>query len=132
MLTQVALFLLNAIFSLFIYAFLLRFFMQAFRVPFRNPFARFVVALTDFAVKPARKLIPGVKGYDWATLLLAWIAQALLLTLSALLMGGVALQYPGLLVLLSLIELLATTGWMFLIIVFAQVILSWVAPYLSA
>jgi YggT family protein len=130
--TQILLFLLDTIFGLFIYAFLMRFFMQAFRVSFRNPFAHFVVALTDFAVKPARRIIPGVKGYDWATLLLAWITQALLITLSAVLVGPGTLRFPGMLVLLSLVELLAKAGWLFLVLVFAQAILSWVAPYSPA
>jgi YggT family protein len=52
-------------------AVLLRFMMQLFRVPFRNPFAQFIVAITDFAVKPLRRVVPGLFGFDWACLVLA-------------------------------------------------------------
>ena len=34
-----------------------------------------VVALTDWAVKPARKVVPGYKGLDGSTLVLAWLAE---------------------------------------------------------
>lgn len=64
-------FLIQTLGNLFVIAVLLRFMMQLFRVPFRNPFAQFIVALTDFAVKPLRRVIPGVFGLDWACLVLA-------------------------------------------------------------
>jgi len=58
-------FLLQTLGNLFVIAVLLRFMMQLFRVPFRNPFAQFVVAVTDFAVKPLRRVVPGLFGLDW-------------------------------------------------------------------
>ncbi len=61
-------FLIQTLGNLFVIAVLLRFMMQLFRVPFRNPFAQFIVALTDFAVKPLRRVVPGVFGLDWACL----------------------------------------------------------------
>jgi YggT family protein len=68
-------FLLQTLGNLFVIAVLLRFMMQFFRVPFRNPFAQFIVALTDFAVKPLRRAIPGVWGLDWACLVLAFLVE---------------------------------------------------------
>jgi YggT family protein len=44
-------------FGLITYAFLLRFAMQWLRAPFRNPLGQAVMALTDWAVKPARKVV---------------------------------------------------------------------------
>jgi YggT family protein len=64
-------FLLQTLGNLFVVAVLLRFMMQLFRVPFRNPFSQFIVAITDFAVKPLRRLVPGLLGLDWACLVLA-------------------------------------------------------------
>ncbi|MDO9007259.1 MAG: YggT family protein, partial [Thiobacillus sp.] len=61
-------FLIQTLGNLFVIAVLLRFMMQLFRVPFRNPFAQFIVALTDFAVKPLRRVVPGFFGLDWACL----------------------------------------------------------------
>jgi len=68
-------FLIQTLGNLFVVAVLLRFMMQLFRVPFRNPFAQFIVALTDFAVKPLRRVVPGFLGLDWACLLLALLVE---------------------------------------------------------
>lgn len=68
-------FLLQTLGNLFVIAVLLRFMMQLFRVPFRNPFAQFIVALTDFAVKPLRRVVPGFFGLDWACLVLALLVE---------------------------------------------------------
>jgi len=68
-------FLIQTLVNLFVIAVLLRFMMQLFRVPFRNPFAQFIVAITDFAVKPLRRVIPGLFGLDWACLVLAWLVE---------------------------------------------------------
>ena len=71
-------FLLNTIFNLLTLLFLLRFFLQLFKAPFNNPLAYMVVSLTDFAVKPARRLIPSWGKIDLSTLVLALITQLLL------------------------------------------------------
>jgi YggT family protein len=59
MLSDAAQFLLRTLFDLAACAFFLRFWMQWARVPFHNPFAQFVVKVTDFAVKPLRRILPG-------------------------------------------------------------------------
>jgi YggT family protein len=68
-------FLIQTLGNLFVVAVLLRFMMQLFRVPFRNPFAQFIVAITDFAVKPLRRVVPGLFGLDWACLVLALVLE---------------------------------------------------------
>ena len=77
MLDQALRFLLDTVFGIITYAFLLRFTMQWLRAPFRNPLGQAVVALTDWAVKPLRRVVPGFKGLDGSTLVLAWLAQFL-------------------------------------------------------
>lgn len=73
-------FLIQTLGNLFAIAVLLRFMMQLFRVPFRNPFAQFIVAITDFAVKPLRRVVPGLLGLDWACLVLAWLVELVVVT----------------------------------------------------
>ncbi len=73
-------FLVQTLGNLFVIAVLLRFMMQLFRVPFRNPFAQFIVAITDFAVKPLRRVVPGLFGLDWACLVLALLVELLVVT----------------------------------------------------
>ena len=107
MLTDALRFLINIVFALIVYSALLRFIMQCLRAPFRNPLGQAVAALTDWAVKPLRKVLPGFRGLDWASLIVAWVAQlAWLLALAAL--GGAALSGPliGALAALAVIELL--------------------------
>ena len=77
MLGNALIFIAQVIFGLLTLALLLRFYMQWVRAPYRNPLADFVNALTDFMVRPARRLIPGLWGLDLPTLLLAWLMQLL-------------------------------------------------------
>lgn len=79
MLNQALQFVLLNLANLFLIALLLRFYMQWVRVPFHNPFAQFVVKLTDFAVRPLRRVIPGMFGVDLGTLLLALLLEFVLL-----------------------------------------------------
>jgi len=48
---------------------LLRFWMQAVRVRPPNAIGEFTFQLTDWLVKPLRRIVPGVGGYDWASLI---------------------------------------------------------------
>jgi YggT family protein len=66
---QILKYLIDVVFGLFTYALLLRFVMQAMRAPFRNPLGQAVIALTDWIVKPLRRVLPGYKGLDWASLI---------------------------------------------------------------
>jgi YggT family protein len=129
MLNQALRFLIDTAFGFVVYAALLRFIMQWWRAPFRNPIGQAVTALTDWAVKPLRKLLPGFGGYDWASLIFAWIGQVLWLAALASLGGA---EFSGTLVgyLLSLavLELLRASLWILIGAVFIQAILSWVAP----
>lgn len=60
MIAQAGLFLLDALISFLSAALLLRFYMQAFRVSFSNQAGNFIVQLTNWLVKPLRKLLPGL------------------------------------------------------------------------
>ena len=131
MFDQAIKYLLDVVFGLFTYAFLLRFAMQWLRAPFRNTIGQALTALTDWAVKPMRRLLPGFGGIDWATLLLAWLAQYLWSLAIALVMGGLAVRGgPGfaVLALLAAVLLVKAALWLLIVAVFAQAIVSWVAP----
>ena len=130
MLDQALRFLLDTAFGIIAYAFLLRFTMQWLRAPFRNPLGQAVVALTDWAVKPLRRVVPGLRGLDGATLVLAWLAQFLWLAALALLIGPATLSGAGfaMLALLACVELVKAMLWLLIIVVLAQAILSWTAP----
>ncbi len=131
MLDSAAKFLIDVFFGLFTYALLLRFVMQALRAPFRNPAGAAVIALTDWIVKPLRKVLPGFKGIDWASLCATYLFQLLWLGAYYLVFGkGFTLLGAGFAYLLvaALIALVKAALWLLIAVVFVQAILSWVAP----
>ncbi|MEO8345657.1 MAG: YggT family protein [Betaproteobacteria bacterium] len=130
MMEQVIRYLLDVVFGLFTYAFLLRFMMQVLRAPFRNQLGQAVIALTDWLVKPLRRILPGWKGVDWASLVALFAFQFLWLLSYNLVFGGFSLTGAGVPFLLcaTLVALVKASIWLLIVIVFAQAILSWVAP----
>jgi YggT family protein len=122
-------FLVNTVFGLVVYTALLRFIMQWLRAPFRNPLGQAVMALTDWAVKPLRRVLPGRGGYDWASLVVAWIGQMFWLGVLALMGTAVfSASLAGFVAAFALIELVKAAVWIMIGAIFVQAILSWVAP----
>ena len=126
-------FLLTTILNLLTLVFLLRFFMQLLSAPFNNPLGLMVMTLSDFAVKPVRRVIPSFKKIDLSTLLLALITQ-LLLQFSLLMLRDFPLFVAGEaawlgLIGLSFLGVLRTALDVFFYAILLQVILSWVNPH---
>ena len=132
MAAQAIAFVLEVFFGLFAFGFLLRFLMQAMRAPFRNPFGQAVIALTDWAVKPLRRVVPGTKGYDWASLVAAYLAEvAWMLSLFLLVSSGFtafSLNATWFVLASAAVQLLKSFLWLMIIVVILQAVLSWVAP----
>jgi YggT family protein len=131
MLEQAAKLVIDVVFGLFTYALLLRFVMQWLRAPFRNPAGAAVIALTDWIVKPLRKVFPGFRGLDWASLVASYVFQLLWLAAYYAVFGmGFALIGPGALYLLAAaaVALVRAALWLLIIVVVVQAVLSWVAP----
>jgi YggT family protein len=130
-LSQAAKLVIDVAFGIVVYSLLIRFLMQLLRAPFRNPIGQAVMALTDWIVKPLRKMLPGFRGIDWATLIAAFVLQvAWLLALYALFGRGFALSGAGIAYVLAaaVIELVKAAIWILIIVVVVQAVLSWVAP----
>ena len=123
-------FVFDTVFGLFTYAFLLRFMMQWLRAPFRNPAGQAVTAMTDWAVKPLRRWLPGFKGQDTATLVLAFGAQFGWLLVTSIIVRRVAPDGAVViaLALVSVIELFKAAVWVLIVTVIIQAVLSWVGP----
>jgi YggT family protein len=123
-------YLLDVVFGLFTYALLLRFSMQWLRAPFRNPLGQAVIALTDWIVKPLRRILPGWKGVDWASLLATFLFQFLWLLAYRLVFGGFAMLGAAIpfLLAVTLVALVKAALWLLIAVLILQAILSWVAP----
>lgn len=131
--SQGMVFLLETFVGLFVLALLLRFFLQAVRAPARNPLSNFVAALTDFAVRPARRVIPGLWGYDLSSLVLAWLLQIALMALVLSIKGydfsaPVGVASIGLICVAG-VNLLKTFIYVVLVATIIQAVLSWINPY---
>lgn len=133
MLTNALIFLVNTVFGLFVVALLLRFYLQWARAPHRNPLSEFLQALTDFMVRPARRLVPGLWGLDLSTLLLAWLVQLveilLVLQIRDYGLGPAAGQSLAAAGLLAAVMILKIGLYVVMVAVIVQVVLSWVGPY---
>ena len=133
MMAGVLIFLLETVSGFFTVALLLRFLMQWARAAQRNPIADFVNALTNFAVRPARRIIPGFWGLDLATLVLAWLVQFielfLVLQIRGYEIGADAGQALAAMVLLAAVLLLRILLYIVIVVVILQAVMSWVNPY---
>jgi YggT family protein len=133
LLTNALIFLVNTVFGLFVVALLLRFYLQWARAPHRNPLSEFLQALTDFMVRPARRIVPGLWGLDLSTLVLAWIVQLveilLVLQIKDYGTGPAAGQSLAAAGLLAAVMILKIGLYIVMAAVIVQVVLSWVSPY---
>jgi len=132
MLAQVADLLIANAFGLMVYALLLRFYMQLLRAPFRNPVGLFITALTNWIVLPVRRIVPGLMGIDLPTIVLAWLVQALMLTLLLWLRGLNFAHAPGiaagLLFGIAALKLLQASLYLLIAVVIGHVLFSWFNP----
>jgi len=103
---------------------LLRFWMQAIRVRPPQQIGQFTFALTDWLVLPLRRLVPGMGGYDWASLIGAFVV--VLLASSLLLVAGAS----GEMVLVhALYRFLTWILYGFMALLIIDAIFSWVNPH---
>lgn len=132
MLIQALQFLIETAFGLFSLSLLLRFVLQAVRAPSRNPLSAFLIALTDWAVRPTRRFIPGLWGLDLSTLVLAWATEWAMLLLVFLLRGNSMESAPLLVLvvfaLLAAVQVLKLAVYIVMVATVIQALLSWVAP----
>lgn len=117
---------LDTVTGLFAGVLLLRFWMQIVRVRPPQEVAQFTFQLTDWIVKPMRRLIPGVAGIDWASLIPAYLTALLGTAIKTALITQSLTGSIFLLALFSLLEWVVY-GWTALLIL--EVIFSWVNPH---
>jgi len=126
-------FVLGTILGLLTIAFLLRCYLQLTGAPFHNPVSQFVVAVTNFAVRPVRRIIPAMGWLDTASLLLALLTQ-LLLQLAVLWLRDFPLmvadpQVYGALLGLAALGVVKLTLYILLYAVILQALISWINPH---
>ena len=122
-------FLINTVFGLVVYTALLRFIMQWLRAPFRNPLGQATIALTDWAVKPLRRVLPGSRRLRLGVAgCRVDRADAVARALAAMGAGCFRRRSLAFVAALALVELVKAALWIMIGAIFIQAILSWVAP----
>lgn len=103
---------------------LLRFWMQAIRVRPPSSVAQFTFQLSDWLVRPLRRVVPGVGGFDWASLIGAFLI--VLLATSVLFFVGAPWQAV---LLAALHRFLQWILYGFMAMLVIEAIFSWVNPH---
>ncbi|SMC24465.1 YggT family protein [Andreprevotia lacus DSM 23236] len=115
-----------------IWMLLARFYLLALKAQFNTPFGQFVMALTNWMVLPARRILPSVRQYDSATFVLAWLwacgMHVLLLWLSPWPYALLAPQGLLAIAVTGLLELLLVSMYLLMVALIGQAVLSWFAP----
>lgn len=130
---QILIFLVDTILGLFSLALLLRFYFQLLRVPYYNSVSQFLIAVTDFIVRPARRFIPGWAGIDLSTLVLAWLLECIIIA-SMYMVQEYDFEINivtslGVMGLLGIVEIIKTTLYIVLMMIIMQAVLSWINPH---
>lgn len=120
-------FLITTLFDLYTYVLILRFMLQYLRVNYYNPFTQFVVKATGVLVVPVRRIVPGWRGIDFATLIIIFLLTAIKLALVCFIRFKTAPFLPGLM-LWCVGDILKLVVNVYFFSVLIMVISSWVAP----
>ena len=102
---------------------LLRFWMQAIRVRPPAQIGQFTFTLTDWLVLPLRRVLPGMGGYDWASLVGAFLVVVLASSLMLLAGAGWDVVLLG-----ALFRFLNWILYGFMALLIIDAVFSWVNP----
>ena len=120
-------FLINTLFTLYLFVLLVRVLLPAVRADYHNPFSQFIVKLTEPLIAPLQKILPHTDRFDTAAvmllLLFAWIK--IWLIFGVLLNAHVFWLGSFLLAIAQLLEMLVQFYFFSILI---QAIMSWVQP----
>lgn len=122
--SQIAVFLIEAIFSLYIAAVLLRLLLGFARANFSNPLSQFLVKITNPILVPMRRFIPAIGSIDTSAVLLAFALMFIKVSLLFLIRSHQS-YFPESLG-FALGELIKSIIWIYLIALILQAIISWV------
>jgi YggT family protein len=123
-LTQPAIFLIDTIFGLYLFALVLRFLFQWFNADYYNPISQVIVKITHPPVRLLRRFIPPIGRIDTATLLLM-LALQMIASYVVLMLQGVELN-PAALAAFSTAQLLDLILNVLFYSIIISAVLSWI------
>lgn len=119
-------FLVKTLIELYVMVLLIRIWMQWSRCDFYNPFAQFIVKITQPIVGPLRRVIPSIGPIDTSSLLLAFILTTLKYPILLLIQVG-ALSLDPMNLLVGLLSLLKSAGTLVFWVIIIRSLMSWIS-----
>lgn len=122
-------FLFDALSMLYMYVLITRLLLVLNRANYFDQFTQFIIQLTDFIVKPLRRVIPNIKQLETATLLLIIVLEVCRIVISTAVGSGI--PSVDIIVVLVIGQLLQIIIQLFTYLIIFQAILSLLQPYSS-
>ncbi len=127
-LSQALSLIINSLGGLYLLAVLLRFLLQAVRADFYNPVSQAIVKVTSPTLMPFRRVIPGYRGIDFASLILALVLNTAF-TAVLILISGYNLPEVGFIVAWAFVGLIQFMLNIYFYSLISSISASFVAPF---
>ena len=118
----------NTIAGLYLLLVVARFLLQLAKADFYNPISQAVFRATDPVVRVLRSFIPGYRGVDFSSLILAFIVQFIAISVTILLYGG-AIPSVGFIITWSFIGVLNFIILFYYYALIASIVMSFVMMF---
>ncbi|AJZ91159.1 YggT family protein [Cedecea neteri] len=119
-------FLVKTLIELYVMVLLIRIWMQWARCDFYNPFAQFIVKVTQPVVGPLRRVLPSLGPIDTSSLLVAFILTTLKFPILLLIQSG-GLSLDPLNLLIGVLSLLKSAGTLVFWVIIVRSLMSWIS-----
>ena len=122
--SDAGLFLVDTVLGLYILIVLLRLLFQLTGADFYNPISQFIVKASNPLLSRLRRVVPGLWGIDFASIVLLIVLEGARISVTALLVGR-SPQLAGVLV-LTIAELIKLAVYVMVFSIFVRALLSWI------
>ncbi|SMG59236.1 YggT family protein [Cedecea sp. NFIX57] len=119
-------FLVKTLIELYVMVLLIRIWMQWARCDFYNPFAQFIVKVTQPVIGPLRRVLPSLGPIDTSSLLVAFILTTLKFPILLLIQSG-GLSLDPLNLLIGVLSLLKSAGTLVFWVIIVRSLMSWIS-----
>ena len=118
--------LINLVFNLVLFIFVLRLWLQYFHASYKNPISQFSIVCTDPLVRPLQKILPGWKGFDFAIIISFFIIAFLKAVITIWLQTS--FWSISLSIIMSVIDFIEKNLELYFYLLLLRAIISWFTP----
>lgn len=124
---QIGLLVVGSLGSLYLTIIVLRFLFQLAKADFYNPISQMIVKATNPVLIPLRRIIPGLYGIDFASIVFAILFHWVIIQVLAFIVGGGMLN-PATAITWAIVGLISLVVNIYFYGMIVMIIASWVAP----